>query len=113
MAAPVTMYTMLVCSSCTLCLAPSLLPQVYTVGSGKTMPAWLSEAKKRALRKDEDYRWGEGQQALHILSPGTAFVRTLLCQSGLVSCRAMQVQCDACCRNQQPSVEALARQLQL
>ncbi|KAF8054988.1 nol10 [Scenedesmus sp. PABB004] len=30
--------------------------KVYTVGSGKTMPAWLSEAKKRALRKDEDYR---------------------------------------------------------
>jgi hypothetical protein len=35
----------------------ALLLQVYTVGSGKTMPAWLSEAKKRALRKDEDYRW--------------------------------------------------------
>jgi hypothetical protein len=37
-----------------------LLLQVYTVGSGKTMPAWLSEAKKRALRKDEDYRWAQG-----------------------------------------------------
>eukprot|EP00879_Flechtneria_rotunda_P026207 GHRR01027931.1.p1 GENE.GHRR01027931.1~~GHRR01027931.1.p1 ORF type:complete len:211 (+),score=60.47 GHRR01027931.1:629-1261(+) len=30
--------------------------KVYTVSSGKSMPAWLSEAKKRALRKDEDYR---------------------------------------------------------
>jgi hypothetical protein len=38
----------------------ALLLQVYTVGSGKTMPAWLSEAKKRALRKDEDYRCAKG-----------------------------------------------------
>eukprot|EP00878_Enallax_costatus_P035276 GHUV01039292.1.p1 GENE.GHUV01039292.1~~GHUV01039292.1.p1 ORF type:complete len:189 (+),score=7.13 GHUV01039292.1:683-1249(+) len=30
--------------------------KVYTVGSGKSMPAWLSETKKRALRKDEEYR---------------------------------------------------------
>jgi hypothetical protein len=48
--------------TCVLCylvmyhVTCALLLQVYTVGSGKTMPAWLSEAKKRALRKDEDYR---------------------------------------------------------
>lgn len=30
--------------------------QVYQVGSGKAMPSWLSETKKRALRKDEEYR---------------------------------------------------------
>jgi ribosome biogenesis protein ENP2 len=29
--------------------------QVYNVTSGKTLPQWLSENKKRALRKNEDY----------------------------------------------------------
>jgi ribosome biogenesis protein ENP2 len=29
---------------------------VYHVTSGKALPAWLSEAKKRALRRDEEYR---------------------------------------------------------
>ena len=30
--------------------------KVYDLSSGKTAPAWLSETKKRALAKDEDYR---------------------------------------------------------
>ena len=30
--------------------------KVYNLSSGKTMPQWLSESKKRALLKDEDYR---------------------------------------------------------
>ena len=30
--------------------------QVYNVSSGKSTPQWLSESKKRALRKDEEYR---------------------------------------------------------
>ncbi|MEW5309812.1 MAG: hypothetical protein WDW38_001668 [Sanguina aurantia] len=30
--------------------------KVYNVTSGKTLPQWLSEGKKRSLRKDEDYR---------------------------------------------------------
>ncbi|KIZ02919.1 Nucleolar protein 10 [Monoraphidium neglectum] len=30
--------------------------KVYHVTSGKALPAWLSEAKKRALRRDEEYR---------------------------------------------------------
>jgi ribosome biogenesis protein ENP2 len=29
---------------------------VYHVTSGKALPQWLSEAKKRGLRKDEEYR---------------------------------------------------------
>jgi hypothetical protein len=29
---------------------------VYNIGVGKTMPAWLSDAKKRALRKDDEFR---------------------------------------------------------
>ena len=34
-----------------------LIPnQVYNVSSGKNTPQWLSESKKRALRKDEEYR---------------------------------------------------------
>lgn len=32
------------------------LYQVYNVTSGKSMPQWLSEKKKRSLRKDEEYR---------------------------------------------------------
>ena len=31
-------------------------PQVYTVTGGKNVPAWLSDKKKKALRKDEEYR---------------------------------------------------------
>lgn len=31
-------------------------PQVYTVSGGKNIPAWLSDKKKKALRKDEEYR---------------------------------------------------------
>lgn len=34
---------------------PRLL-QVYTVSGGKNIPAWLSDKKKKALRKDEEYR---------------------------------------------------------
>ncbi len=30
--------------------------QVYEVTSGKTLPQWLSESKKAALRKNEDYQ---------------------------------------------------------
>jgi ribosome biogenesis protein ENP2 len=30
--------------------------QVYTVSGGKNVPAWLSDKKKKALRKDEEYR---------------------------------------------------------
>lgn len=30
--------------------------QVYHVTSGKSMPQWLSENKKKALRKNEDFR---------------------------------------------------------
>lgn len=30
--------------------------RVYNLSSGKTMPQWLSQTKKRALLKDEDYR---------------------------------------------------------
>jgi hypothetical protein len=29
--------------------------QVYNVTSGKSLPQWLSETKKRALRKDDEY----------------------------------------------------------
>jgi len=29
---------------------------VYNVTASKTLPAWLSEAKKRALRKDDEFR---------------------------------------------------------
>jgi hypothetical protein len=53
---------------CAWCLTPPPPPppppqtpfasvfQVYNVGVGKTMPSWLSEAKKRALRKDDEFR---------------------------------------------------------
>jgi hypothetical protein len=37
-------------------LPPALSPQVYTVAGGKNVPAWLSEQKKKSLRKDEDFR---------------------------------------------------------
>lgn len=30
--------------------------KVYNLSVGKTMPVWLSENKKRALAKDEEYR---------------------------------------------------------
>ncbi|KAK9820064.1 hypothetical protein WJX72_005625 [[Myrmecia] bisecta] len=30
--------------------------KVYNVSSGKSLPQWLSESKKRSLRKDENYR---------------------------------------------------------
>ncbi|KAA6424642.1 MAG: nucleolar 10-like [Trebouxia sp. A1-2] len=30
--------------------------KVYNVSSGRSLPAWLSEKKKRSLRKDEEYR---------------------------------------------------------
>ena len=30
--------------------------QVYTVSGGKTLPQWLSDKKRRSLRKDEAYR---------------------------------------------------------
>lgn len=30
--------------------------KVYNVTAGKTLPQWLSEKKKKALRKDKDYR---------------------------------------------------------
>lgn len=30
-------------------------PQVYTVAGGKNLPTWVSDKKKRSLRKDEDY----------------------------------------------------------
>jgi ribosome biogenesis protein ENP2 len=30
--------------------------KVYNLSSGKSSPEWLSEAKKRALSKDDDYR---------------------------------------------------------
>lgn len=30
--------------------------KVYNLSMGKTMPAWLSENKKRAMAKDEEYR---------------------------------------------------------
>ena len=30
--------------------------KVYNLSSGKTMPEWLSQSKKRALAKDEEYR---------------------------------------------------------
>ena len=31
-------------------------PQVYCISSGKTLPQWLSEKKRRSLKKDDDYR---------------------------------------------------------
>ena len=39
-----------------LSLSLNRLSQVYNVSSGKSTPQWLSESKKRALRKDEEYR---------------------------------------------------------
>lgn len=30
--------------------------QVYNVSSGKSVPEWLSEGKKKSLKKDEEYR---------------------------------------------------------
>jgi hypothetical protein len=30
--------------------------QVYNVSSGKSLPEWLSEGKKKALQKNEEYR---------------------------------------------------------
>eukprot|EP00281_Chroomonas_sp_CCMP1168_P018798 CAMPEP_0206228282 /NCGR_PEP_ID=MMETSP0047_2-20121206/9088_1 /ASSEMBLY_ACC=CAM_ASM_000192 /TAXON_ID=195065 /ORGANISM="Chroomonas mesostigmatica_cf, Strain CCMP1168" /LENGTH=577 /DNA_ID=CAMNT_0053651519 /DNA_START=41 /DNA_END=1771 /DNA_ORIENTATION=+ len=30
--------------------------KIYNVSSGKTLPEWLSEKKKKSLRKDEDYK---------------------------------------------------------
>ncbi len=30
--------------------------QVYCISSGKTLPQWLTEKKKRSLKKDDDYR---------------------------------------------------------
>ena len=30
--------------------------KIYNLSVGKTLPEWLSEKKKRALSKDEDYR---------------------------------------------------------
>ena len=35
---------------------PPLSSQVYNVTSGKSLPQWLSEKRKRSLRKDEEYR---------------------------------------------------------
>jgi hypothetical protein len=29
---------------------------VYNVAGGKSLPVWLSEQKREALRKDEDFR---------------------------------------------------------
>ena len=40
---------------CQRCKA-SCLVQVYTVSGGKSVPAWLSDKKKRSLKKDEAYR---------------------------------------------------------
>jgi hypothetical protein len=37
--------------------------QVYNVTSSKKQPQWVSDKKKKSLRKDEDYRW-EGSQRL-------------------------------------------------
>ena len=30
--------------------------KVYNVSSGKTLPQWLSDKKKKSLRKDEEYK---------------------------------------------------------
>ena len=30
--------------------------QVYSVAGGKSIPSWVSDAKKKSLRKDEEYR---------------------------------------------------------
>lgn len=35
---------------------PTSPSQVYNVTSGKSLPQWLSEKRKRSLRKDEEYR---------------------------------------------------------
>lgn len=42
--------------SFSLALPQNHLSQVYNVSSGKSTPQWLSGSKKRALRKDEEYR---------------------------------------------------------
>jgi len=34
----------------------SVVAQVYTVSGGKSVPSWLSDKKKRSLKKDEAYR---------------------------------------------------------
>ena len=34
---------------------------MYNVSAGRTVPQWLSESKKRSLRKDEEYRQAFGQ----------------------------------------------------
>ena len=31
-------------------------PQVYNVAGGRSLPEWLSEKKREALRKDEEFR---------------------------------------------------------
>lgn len=31
--------------------------QVYNVSSGKSIPEWISEAKRKSLQKSEEYRY--------------------------------------------------------
>ena len=33
---------------------------MYNVTSSKKQPQWVSDKKKKSLRKDEDYRWEGG-----------------------------------------------------
>lgn len=35
---------------------PLLHWQVYDVSAGKSLPQWLSDKKKKSLRKDEEFR---------------------------------------------------------
>lgn len=43
--------------------SPTPPTQVYTVAGGKNVPSWLSDKKKKALRKDEEYRRRRGRRA--------------------------------------------------
>lgn len=53
--------------------------QVYTVSGGKNIPAWLSDKKKKTLRKDEEYR--RRIELIQVCAglPGGAQPSSLLC----------------------------------
>lgn len=41
--------------------------KVYHITSGKTLPQWLAEAKKKSLRKDDAYRrWAAPCNQFHV-----------------------------------------------
>ena len=48
----------------TCCLSHSCMVrhQVYNVTSSKKQPQWVSDKKKKGLRKDEEYRWARSQR---------------------------------------------------